>query len=321
VPGAVALLVVCAAETVATRAYAAHWQDSIGLHEYLLTITPGSAILHSDLGAALAAAGRTGEALDHYRQAVQIEPRNALAHFNLGAELAKSEDTAKEAIAHYRQALETDSGFLNAHVNLVGALLAQGDVNEAIHHGEKAVEMNRAHVLVQYNLGKALLIGGRASEGLAHLRAALRLNPSFLLAARDLAWTLATHPDASTRDPNEALSLAQRAMAATQGRDVRVLDTLAAAYAANAQYGRAAETAEKALAMANRMRHPDLASEIEERLKLYELGCPYYENPRVPLDRILAQKSHPEHAPEAARLATRVKKSEVSDEAKALGSE
>ena len=32
-----------------------------------------------------------------------------------------------------------------------------------------------------------------------------------------------------------------------------------------------------------------LASEIEVRLRLYEMECPYIESPRVPLDRLVAQ--------------------------------
>jgi tetratricopeptide (TPR) repeat protein len=284
-----ALVAVAAAESMATRAYMAHWRDSIGLYEYLLTITPRSAVLHCDLGASLALTGRTGEAIGHYRQAVQIEPQYALAHFNLGAELAKSADTTDEAIEQYQEALKIDPGLLNAHLNLVGALLAKGRLQEAVIHAEKAVELNGEHVFAQYDLGKVFLIAGKATEGLQHLREAVRINPGFTLAVKDLAWALATHPDTSVRDPNEAVRLAERAQAMTSRRDVAVLDTLGAAYAANAQYRKAVETAEHALAMANRLRNYDLATDIEERLRLYQWGCPYYENPHVQLDRLLAK--------------------------------
>jgi hypothetical protein len=78
-------------------------------------------------------------------------------------------------------------------------------------------------------------------------------------------------------------------MALTQGRDVRVLDTLAAAYAEKGQYRKAVETGEEALVMANRLRNYDLVADIEERLRLYQWGCPYYEDPKVQLDRLLAK--------------------------------
>jgi hypothetical protein len=38
-----------------------------------------------------------------------------------------------------------------------------------------------------------------------------------------------------------------------------------------------------------RLRDYELAGQIEERLRLYQFECPYYENPRVPLDRLVAQ--------------------------------
>ncbi|MCX5645398.1 MAG: tetratricopeptide repeat protein [Phycisphaerae bacterium] len=288
-PLGAALLVVFAAESRATRAYAGHWRDSVGLYEYLLTVTPRSALLHCDLGAALALTGRTGEAIEHYRQAVQIEPQYALAHFNLGAELAKSADTTDDAIEQYQEALKNDPGLLKAHLNLVGAFLAKGRLQEAVTHAEKAVQLNGEHVFAQYNLGKVLLIAGKAPEGLRHLHEALRINPGFTLAVRNLAWALATHPDTSVRDPNEAIRLAQRAQTMTQGRDAGVLDTLAAAYAAGGQYRKAVETAEKALAMVKRLRDYDLTADIEERLRLYQWGCPHYEGPKVQLDRLLAK--------------------------------
>ncbi len=286
---ATALIAVGVAESLATRAYAAHWRDTISLHEYLLTITPRSAILRSDLGTALAAAGRTAEAIDQYRQAVRIDPQYALAHFNLGVELAKSGATLDEAIGQYQEVLKIDPAFLNAHLNLVGALLAQGRLQEAVTHAEKTVQLKPEQVLAQYNLGKVLLLADRASEGLRHLEQAVRIDPSFTLAVRDLAWALATHPSGAIRDPNRAVALAERAHAMTQGRDVSVLDTLGAAYASNHQYRKAVEAGEKALAMANRQRNCELAADIEERLCLYGMECEYWEAPRVQLDRVVAK--------------------------------
>jgi tetratricopeptide (TPR) repeat protein len=286
---ATVLIIVLTAESLATRAYTAHWRDSVGLYQYFLATTPRSAILHCDLGAALASTGRTAEAIEHYRQAVRIQPLYALAHFNLGAELAKAGETLDAAIERYQEALKVDPSLLNAHLNLVGALLAKGRLPEAVAQAERAVQLKPEHVLAQYNLGKVLLLVDRATEGLQHLREAVRLDPGFTLAVRDLAWALATHPDASVRNPEEAASLAERARTMTQGRDPGALDVVAAAHAANRRYREAAEVGEKALALANRLRNYELATDIEERLRLYQWGCPCYENPRVQLDRLVAQ--------------------------------
>ncbi len=311
------LITVLTAESRATRTYTAHWRDSVGLYEYLLTITPRSAILHCDLGVALASTGRTVEAIEHYRQTVRIQPQYALARFNLGAELAKSGETLDEAIEQYQEALKIDPGFLSAHLNLVGALVAKGRLPEAVAQAERAVQLQPEHVLAQYNLGKVLLLADRASEGLGHLHEAVRRDPGFTLAVRDLAWALATHPDTSIRNPEEAASLAQRAMTMTQGRDPGALDVVAAAHAANGRYREAVEAGEKALALANRRRNYELATDLEERLRLYQWGCPCYENPRVQLDRLVAKTNQAvkakRQATDEARLMIEEEKREVPD--------
>jgi len=283
-------LLVASAEAAAARAYMNRWHDSTSLYEYMLTLTPDSGILHRDLGAALSKAGRSEEAVEHYRQALRTRPHDPLIHFNLATDLAKSEDKIEEAIEHYEKAVEIDPAHLKAHLNLGSMFLSKGQVEEAVVHCEEAVQLNPQFVLAQYNLGKVLAIAGRPVDAIQHLREAIRLNPGFALATKDLAWFLATHPSAEVRDANEAIRLAERAREATQGQDVGVLDALAAAYALDGQYKKAVETAQKALAMATRLRSHELADRIQERLRLYQLECPYYEDPKVQLERLVAKR-------------------------------
>jgi hypothetical protein len=143
-------------------------------------------------------------------------------------------------------------------------------------------------------LGKVLAIADRAPEGLLHLREAIRGDPGFALASKDLAWLLATHPSAGVRDANEAIRLAEQTLAMTGERDAGVLDVLAAAYALDGRYWKAVETAEKAFAIAKRTRDYELADQIQERLRLYQFECPYYENPKVQLERMVAKAKRPE---------------------------
>jgi hypothetical protein len=104
------LLSVAGIETAALRAYLARWADDVSLHEYLLTITPRSAILQSDLGAALSAAGRTEDAIRHYRQAVTLQPYGALSRYNLAVELAKSPQTIDEGCRRVPAGSDARSG-------------------------------------------------------------------------------------------------------------------------------------------------------------------------------------------------------------------
>jgi hypothetical protein len=61
------------------------------------------------------------------------------------------------------------------------------------------------------------------------------------------------------------------------GKDARVLDTLAAAYAEKGQFTDAALTARRAQTRAIEEKQPALAEEIKARVALYEAGRPFRE--------------------------------------------
>jgi Flp pilus assembly protein TadD len=60
--------------------------------------------LHNNLGATLAEAGETQEAIRHFQAAVRIQPGYAEAQYNLAVALEHTGRT-QEAIQHYEQAL------------------------------------------------------------------------------------------------------------------------------------------------------------------------------------------------------------------------
>jgi spermidine synthase len=86
---------------------------------------------------------------------------------------------------------------------------------------------------------------------------------------------LATDSDVTVRNPSEAITLAEGANRMTGRAHPKVLDTLAAAYAAAGRYDEAAETAEHALTAALRTDEPRLAAEIDARIGRYQSRQPY----------------------------------------------
>jgi tetratricopeptide (TPR) repeat protein len=119
-------------------------------------------------------------------------------------------------------------------------------------------------------LADALAAQGRTAEALEHWRAAIDLRPNDADTLRRAAWTLATSPDAAIRNGAESLQYAVRAMELTFGRDARVLDTLASAYAEKGQFADAVLTARRAESRAIAENQPALANEIRGRIALYE---------------------------------------------------
>jgi hypothetical protein len=105
------------------------------------------------------------------------------------------------------------------------------------------------------------------------LRAAKTRN---LVALKNAAWILATNPSAEIRNASRAVELAQQAVAATERKDPRMLDTLAAALAEAARFKEAAAVEKEAIACA--LADADVA-EFEGRLKLYQSGVPFRAGP------------------------------------------
>jgi hypothetical protein len=73
----------------------------------------------------------------------------------------------------------------------------------------------------------------------------------------------------------EAVALAEQTCQASGYQHRRLMDTLAAAYAAAGQYNKAAAVAHKALSPAESAKLPDLAEAVRGRLRLYEKAEPF----------------------------------------------
>ncbi|MEN6336876.1 MAG: tetratricopeptide repeat protein, partial [Phycisphaerales bacterium] len=303
------LLAAAGTEAVALRRYQSQWSDTVKLHEYLLATEPHATKLNSSLGVELASRGQFAQAVEFYRRALESSPDDKVTHYNLALALSRQgTEHTDEVIEHYRKALEEEPKFIVARLNLGNVFLDRGDCSRALEQYQEILKIQSDFAPAKYNIGRVMVFSDKSAEGIECLREAVRLHPGFLMATRDLAWFLATHPNAEVRDANEAIRLAERAEAMTQGRDATMLDTLAAAYASDGRYRKATETAEKALALAKRVANHELAAEIEERLRLYQLECPCYENPKVQLERMVTRWKTAEHGPEAAELATEAPK-------------
>src|SRR5439155_14825340 len=136
----IATAIVVLALCITTRQQISHWQDSISLYEHALAVTDNNHIAHNNLAIELASVGRTGEAKQHYLDALHIKPRYSVAHNGLGVLLASQGDV-EGAIDQYEMALACDPDFALAHRNLASQLLASGRADEAMQHLERAVAL------------------------------------------------------------------------------------------------------------------------------------------------------------------------------------
>ncbi len=246
-----------------------HFQES-------LQIKPDYAGACYNLGNALFQKGNVDEAIIQYQKAVQINPDNAAAHNNLGYVLLQ-QGKVDEAIAHFQEALQIKPDYAGACYNLGHALRQKGKVDEAIIQYQKALQIKPDYAEAWYNLGNALLQQGKVDEAIAHYQQALQIKPDFPEVLKNLAWLLATCPDAHIRDGVQAVKYAGRACELTHYGVTTLVGTLAAAYAEAGRYDEAIAAAQKACALATAAGEEELLEKNQKLLALYQAHQPYHE--------------------------------------------
>jgi protein O-mannosyl-transferase len=262
------------------------WRSSESLWRHALQCDDRNALAQERLGATLMGLEeadqegdhRIDEAIDHYQKAIGIHPSFAEAHYNLGVALARR-GQPDAAITEYREALKFKPEVTNALFRLGSALADRGQPAKAIAQFRTLLARKPDDANAHYVLGAILKQQGQTADALVEWREAIRLQPSNIGIADQLAWTLATSPDASVRNGPEAVALAQRAVQLSGGREPTAFGTLAAAYAEAGQFSEAVQAAERAIALASARGDAAAAATVRGRLNLYRAGSPYRDTP------------------------------------------
>ena len=114
------------------------------------------------------------------------------------------------------------------------------------------------------------------AEALKWYRKAAFNNPVF---SRQLAWVLATCPDARFRDAVSAENIFKKGIPTT--KNPFALDVLAAIYAANGKFTDAINTEKDAISN-YQIKNSATIRKYEARLALYEANTPYIDTPNSP---------------------------------------
>jgi tetratricopeptide (TPR) repeat protein len=254
--------------------------EAIVLFQKALQMTPGNAFARYDLGTALLQTGRVDEAISQYQKALEIKPDYALACNNLGNALLQK-GRVDEGILQYQKAVQIQPDFALACNNLGTVFQETGRLDEAITQYQKAVQIEPDFASAHLNLGNALVQKGRTDEAIPEYQKALQLNPADPAIQNNLAWVLATSPQASLRNGGKALELARQASLLAGGENPVILHTLAAACAEAGRFSEAVETVQHALRLAEAQTNTALAGALQSELKLYQAGSPFH-SPGLP---------------------------------------
>jgi tetratricopeptide (TPR) repeat protein len=150
----------------------------------------------------------------------------------------------------------------------------RGEYEPAILRFTEAISQNPRDVRALRNRGLAYQRLGQFDRAIADYTAVIVLEPDNAFIHNSAAWLLATSPTAKCRDGKRAWELAKRAYELTEGKNWKVLDTLAATYAETGAFPLAVTYETKALEFRNSMTEAEV-TECEERLQLYREKMPY----------------------------------------------
>ncbi len=152
------------------------WTDSYALWDQARRVTRPNAVCLVNYGEALEEKGRSEEAAEYYREAIEREPDSALALTNLGVFLDRH-GRHEEALRFLEKACRVSPAYALAHHNLGNALYRQGRLDEAAREIGECVRLEPDSVLALSNLGQIESGRGRFDRAADCYRNALRLQP------------------------------------------------------------------------------------------------------------------------------------------------
>ena len=251
--------------------------EAILLFRKAVELDPDTAIYFGNLGAALLSTGKADEAVALFRKGLDLDPSSAELLNNLGSALLQQGQTDLAGNC-FRDALKIRPDYANAHYNLGNVLFQTGRMDDAIFHLRKAVAIQSDYANAHNNLGRMLFLRGQLDEATAHFEKTLAVRPNDPGAAANLcqvAWVLATCPEAAVRDGDKSLALARRLDELSGGDAPHILGILAAAQAEAGQFSEAVASVQRALRLAATQTNAVLVKIFEGQMKHYQAGNPF----------------------------------------------
>ncbi|MGD0813993.1 MAG: tetratricopeptide repeat protein [Verrucomicrobiota bacterium] len=176
----------------------------------------------------------------------------------------------------WQATLARNPGSWLAHNNLGTILRQQGKVDEAITQYQEALQIEPDNESIHFNLARAFYQEGRVDLAIGQFQSALQIEPGDMEAQNNLAWLLATAPQASLRNGAKAVELARQANELAGGKNPVILGTLAAALAETGRFSEALEAARRASQLSGAQSNTALAGQLQFEMKLFQAGRPYH---------------------------------------------
>ncbi|HWO00569.1 MAG TPA: tetratricopeptide repeat protein [Blastocatellia bacterium] len=239
------------------------WLDVVQKH-------PDNPRGHSNLGLSLANEGDLQAAIEQFDEALRLRPNYTDALNNMGMALANSGKKA-EAIPYFLRAIELRPNVITAHFNLGQVFASQSRLDEAADQYREELRLNPNSVDARMQLASTLERQKKFTEAAVAYGDTLSVAPNWAQPLCRLALLLVDQEAKELRDPDQAITLAKKAVLVTRRQPV-TLDVLASVYSSVGRFDDAVVTAQEAIDMARSNGADQLALAIDGRLRLYKQG-------------------------------------------------
>ena len=183
---------------------------------------------------------------------------------------------AKEALARIDSIIASNPDNWRAHFLKAAVLVLVKRQDDALQQIDESIKLARKSNVSQPLLGqlysskaRTCIDAHRYEDARRALDSAIHTDPSDTTSLNDLAWLLATAPEARVRNPHRAVSLAQKCCGLSHWTNAYSIDTLAAAYAAAGNFGQAVRYQQLAMQALNKSDRAEQLESMQDRLKLY----------------------------------------------------
>lgn len=282
---------------------------ALSLLERAVTVAPGDALAHAVYGEALRGLGETEKAREHLLRALALDsslekawsqlgriygsegrlddaqqafdkalalcPESPNVHYGLGMVALDRGDHAAAAVHFQRAAALSDFRYDDAVEQAFRTIARQGGLAAAESFLRPVLQLRPGCERFWSVLAKTCAAHGQSDRAQQILREGLAAAPYDPTLSTELAWLLATSPQAGSETVREALALAQQGCDFSEPKDEpRALDVLAAAHARAGDYAHALETIDRAIALARERNLSAQADEFAQHRRSFLAGQP-----------------------------------------------
>jgi tetratricopeptide (TPR) repeat protein len=214
--------------------------------------------------------GDYAKAMDDCSEAIRLDPQFARGYTGRAFVWSAKGDYDK-MIADCTEAIRLDPKFALAYAGRGYAWQVKRDYDKAISDYTEAIRLDPRSATTYYNRGILREAKAEYGNALSDYGDAVRIRPKYAAPWGARAWLEATCPDAKYRDGKKAVEDATQASQLSAGKELRILETLAAAHAEAGDFPSAVTWQEQALELAPEKSKPS----VQFRLDLYSSHRPY----------------------------------------------